>query len=167
MINLLKTFQKEFPDIWISEMKKIFIVNNNQEMTDLANRMCAAEITKPLSIEVSVYKRNRTRAQEKLFHMHMNEIAKHYGETQGDYHSPKVWKVYYKEKFLTMTESEIKDKTVFATQDTSDLKVNEYSDLIEKVIADAAQELGCQVTVPQDLFNEAMGHKKAPTTNPQ
>ncbi len=129
-------------------------------MTDLAIRMSNAKIVKPLKIDVSVYKKSRTRAQEKLFHMHMNEIAKHYGETYGEFHSAGVWKTYYKDKFLAITESEIKGKTVFTTANTADLKVDEYSELIEKVIADAAQELNCIVTIPQDLFKEAMNGKK-------
>lgn len=143
----------------ITNMKKNFTINNNQEMTDLANRMCSAEITKPLLIEVSVKKKNRSLAQNKLFHMHMHEIAKHYGETQGDFFGSKVWKKYYKDKFLEEITSVINGKEVTTTKDTSDLKMDEFAELIEKVIMDAAQELNCQVTIPQDMYQEAMGGK--------
>jgi len=141
-------------------MKKNFTVSSNQEMTDLATRMCNAEITKPLLIEVSVKKKNRSLAQNKLFHLHMSEIAKHYGETQGEFYPAAVWKKYYKDKFLPEITSEIKGKLVTTTKDTSDLKMDEFASLIESVIQDAAQELNCQVTLPQDMYAEAMGYGK-------
>jgi len=138
-------------------MKKLFVVNNNQEMADLTTRMCSAEITKPLDIEVSVHKKSRSLAQNKLLHMNLHEIAKHYGETQGDFHSAAVWKKYFTDKFLPMETKEINGEVVNYVKGTSDLKMKEFSELIENVIMYAAKELNCQVTVPNDIYAEAMG----------
>lgn len=99
-----------------------------------------------------------TEAQRRYYHgFVLMEIAKQ-AAPGGQKFSMKVWKEYYREKFLgykrvTTTNPITGRKSRKRVRvSTEDLSVKKYTILIEKVCADAATEHGVQFGLTQDEF---------------
>lgn len=127
---------------------------------DAIRRHIAALHPAGKSVEVVIrpHKKNRTLAQNALFHAWMTEISRHYAETFGDWHSPEVWKQMMKNMFLGEQVVQMPgDKIVSVTRSTADLKVDEFADFLDQIDQWCAQELELVLPHPDDLWAEAMG----------
>ena len=110
-------------------------------VASLISQMLVSE-EKPLMIEISDFKEKKTRAQEKLFHAILGDAAECV-EVEGKRFTKPVWKEYYASKFLPLEEMVMPDGEIRQRRkSTSDLNVGEYSELIDKTLADLATEFG-------------------------
>lgn len=106
---------------------------------------------KPISVTVKPYVKNRSLAQNRLWHAWISEWAKHRGE------NPKRLKILIKDH-LDLYEYETHTKTgeaIAAMRSTSDLTVEEFTGLIQQTEILAAQQ-GIILERGEDYF-EAIG----------
>jgi len=139
-------------------LKNSTIINNEAEKLAFVEKMAIATIDKPILIETSLYKKDRSLAQNRLFHMWMNEVSAHYYETQGIKSPPRAWKVYFKQLFLGEDVHVINKKQVVAVRGTSSLNVLQFTEFLNDIdiyCADPENEINCQLTHPS-IYDEAM-----------
>ena len=113
---------------------------------------------KAVEIVAREKKRNRSLAQNRIAHMWFNEIAEFVREHYGQAYPAEAFKEWLKATYLGQEVHTMPNGQVVAyTRHTSDLSVEEFTHFLEQVDAWAAQDLGCQLTHPDDLYEEAMG----------
>ena len=139
-------------------MKRSTIIHNETDKLAFIAKMESATITKAVLIETSEYKKDRSLAQNRLFHMWMREVSDHYYETQGIKSPPSAWKVYFKQLFLGEDVHVINKKQVVEVRGTSSLNVSQFVEFLNSVdvyCADPENEINCVLTHP-DIYQEAM-----------
>ena len=130
-------------------------------LDNLRERYKALGDGQALEIIVRPKKRNRSLSQNRLFHQWMNEIAAHVAEHYGQQYPPEAWKEWLKTQYLGQEVHTMPNGQVIAyTRHTSSLSVDEFTHLLEQIDAWAAQEIGCQLTHPTDIWDEAMGRDR-------
>jgi hypothetical protein len=131
-----------------------------REWQDGVREMAAAAFAAGKGVEIVARekKRNRSLAQNRLAHMWFNEIAEFVREHHGQAYPAEAFKEWLKATYLGQEVHTMPNGQVVAyTRHTSDLSVEEFTHFLEQVDAWAAQDLGCQLTHPEDLYEEAMG----------
>lgn len=101
---------------------------------------------KTLSVKISEYCHNRSKAQNALSHVWYSQISKKYYETHGELYSPNVWKEYLKKMILGEEAIEGPRGTVIRTIRTRDLKVKYMSEYMEQVVIYCATEFDIVLT---------------------
>lgn len=139
-------------------MAKVFIIKSNQEMINLATKMCSAEITQPLKIEVSVHKADRSLSQNRLMWMWYAELRDHLIKTTGGVFTTDDIHDHMTHKFLNPKVTKFMDKTI-ETYSTKKLSMKDFSSYLEKLDMYFTESYNLILTHPEDLFNEAMGRR--------
>lgn len=107
----------------------------------LLSRMLVSE-ERPLLVEVSDYKRPKTRAQEKLFHSILQDVSESV-DVEGRKFSLESWKEYFARKYLGTVEIVLPDgEIVTRRRSTAEANVEEYNILIERTLQELAAEYG-------------------------
>lgn len=110
-------------------------------VSGMLSQMLVSE-EKPLLVEVSDYKAPKTRAQEKLFHAILNDVADTI-EVEGKKFSLESWKEYFARKYLGTVEIVMPDgEIVTRRRSTAEANVAEYNEMIDKTLMELAQEFG-------------------------
>lgn len=110
-----------------------------------SNWATCAQQGKPLSVTVMEYKVKRNLEQNKLLHAVCRDIADS-AWVNGRQYDADMWKEYFKRRFIGSEEiplpgGEFVDRAI----STTTLSVPEFADLIDKIQAYAATELGVQL----------------------
>lgn len=112
-------------------------------------------------VTIQPYRKNRTLAQNRLMHQWFNEISSSYHLTHGELYTAIAWKEQLKRLFLGFDTMKLPNKdSVFLTRHTADCSTKELTEFMEKIEAYAADDLGLQLTRPDDLYFEAMGFSR-------
>lgn len=95
---------------------------------------------KPLLIEVMDYKAPKTRAQEKLFHAILQDVAENVS-VEGRKFSLESWKEYFARKHLGIEEIVLPTgEIVQQRKPTSKANVEEYNILIDRTLQELAAD---------------------------
>jgi len=114
---------------------------------------------KPVEVEIRPFRRQRSKAQNRLFHAWMQEIARFYADHHGDWYSPEVWKEFMKRKFLGEKVVELAgEEIVVATRGTSDLTVDEFAEMLDRIDHWCGENLGLVLPQVAD-YHLAMGRE--------
>jgi len=138
-------------------MKKTTVIQTEEDKQNFIKALKNAIITAPVMVETSLYKKKRSLAQNRLFHMWMNEISNWYYETHGEKYAPRYWKIYFKRMFLGDEAFSINGKNFIETRHTADLKTNEMMEMLEQIDIYCANEFSCILTHPHIIYDESMG----------
>jgi hypothetical protein len=112
----------------------------------------------PMTISITEYRKNRSLAQNRLLHLWLNEITKHWQNSTGQHISMDAWKEYLKRLYLGYDVSVMPGGScVELTRKTSKLNTKEFNEFLELVDAYAATELELILPHPDDLYLEAFG----------
>ena len=113
----------------------------------------------PLRVEVKAYKRNRSLAQNRLLHMWMTALSKHWHESTGELYAADVWKLQVKRQFLGEEVIELPGgKQVEQVRKTSKLNTQEFTDFLQAIEIWAADDLECYLPRPDEYY-EAMRYE--------
>lgn len=98
--------------------------------------------------EVIIRRRSKKRSvpQNRLMWMWFNCIAKETGQPIDDIHD------YYVSLLLAPRELSVGQNTVYVMGKTSMLSVEQMTELLNGIQADAAQELGIKLPTPEDMM---------------
>ena len=114
----------------------------------------------PLRVEVKAYKKNRSLAQNRLLHLWMAELSKHWHESTGELFAPDVWKLQVKRQFLGEEVIELPGgKQVEQVRKTSRLNTQEFTDFLQMIEIWAADDLECFLPRPDEYY-EAMRYER-------
>lgn len=113
------------------------------------------------SIRITDRKSSRSLAQNSLLWVWIKVIAKETGHTEREIHDLVV------DQFSPVTVGEVMGKIVVRQRGTSDLNMQEFTDLLNRVEAWAAGDLGIALPQPEDQYYEAMGirHERTDETD--
>jgi hypothetical protein len=101
------------------------------------------DIQKPYTAIFEPVKKKRTVRQNRLMHMWFKLLEDETGT------SAKVWKDYYKRKFLTVYRDDCYGKEVETVQGTSELTTAELTSFLDNVRLDASEQ-GYYLPLPGD-----------------
>lgn len=109
----------------------------------------ASEMTKlmpseehPLLVEVCDFKERKTRQQEKCFHAILGEVAEQV-RVEGRLFTAPTWKTHFVRKYVGTNEVILPDGEIIQERkSTVDLTVEEYTNLIDKTLAELAMDYG-------------------------
>lgn len=111
-------------------------------------------------VVIKPHKKQRSLAQNSLFHAWCNEISERYAEHYGERRAPWVWKQFLKEEFLGFDSDMLRGKLVIETKHTSDLKVGEFAEFLNKIEVWCVTELGFDLS-RNEWYDEAIGRRNA------
>lgn len=132
--------------------------------TDRNNALVAVrESALPIKVEVKAYKKNRSLAQNRLLHMWMTELSKHWHESTGELFAPDVWKLQVKRQFLGEEVVELPSGRVLEqVKKTSRLNTQEFTDFLQMIEIWAADDLEFLLPRPDEYY-EAMRYENKNT----
>ena len=147
-------------------MKREFILKSDYDRKAFASRLSAIAETKPLRVVVSLYRKNRTLAQNRLNFLWCNTARKWMWEAGIGYTEPSEDEPsrpftsdelhdWHKELFLPTEAITIDGRTVMR-RSSHDKNTAVFSEFLGEIDAYWAQR-GLQLPHPDDLYNEAMG----------
>ncbi|MFV2057335.1 MAG: recombination protein NinB [Thiohalomonadales bacterium] len=117
-----------------------FVVSQNSGAEAVYTYLTTTPITKPLQVVIKVFKRDRSKEQNALFHVWAAYISKQYYLTHGTHFAPKVWKEYFKKEFLGEETLEGPRGTMVRTRRTRDLSVPEMSEFMLRLTVYCLEE---------------------------
>lgn len=107
-----------------------------------ANAPVFADKGEPLRLIVTAEEKQRNAAQNRKLHAMLAEIGDN-AWWGGKQYPMEFWKEYYRRRFLLKDEYETPEgEIVHVYWSTADLSVKQFSELIEKIHAEAADEFG-------------------------
>lgn len=125
-------------------MSSVFILKDDRRRENCIKYLQSVSLSKPLTVTIS-NKEDKTRNQERYWHMLVGIIADHVGE------KPKVMKMKLKLEWLPLESVKtLSGKEYLMPPSTRDLTKEEYSDLITRTLA-LGHELGL-VMPPASFF---------------
>lgn len=130
------------------------IITNESDKDRAISHIKALNIDKPWSIDIKLYKKNRTAAQNRLMWKWLTCIGDDIGYTENEMYDIMV------DKFLPDEFIEYAGKQVKKNKSTSRLNTKEFTVYLEKIDRFAAAELGIVLPSPEDCYYEAMGIKR-------
>jgi len=117
-----------------------FIVTQKSGIDAVYRYLVESDVT--LQVIIKPYKPDRSKQQNALLHAWFTEISKQYHLTHGCLYSPKVWKEYFKQTLLGEESIQGPRGLMVRTIRTRDLKVDEMSEFMERIMIHCADELG-------------------------
>jgi len=107
------------------------------------NAGAAVERGKPLRVIVTEEERNRTSEQNRFFHGPVLDAIADQAWWGGNRYPKEFWKEYFRRRYLLKDEYTTPDGEIVQTYwSTSDLKVGQMAEFLNKVQAEAATEWG-------------------------
>ena len=134
----------------MTSLSRTFVIRNPDVMDAAfafirANALEMARQDKPLAVTVSEYKAKRKQEQANYYFMRIDEIVR-MAWIDGKQFNKTAWHHYYSTKFAPTVQG-IKGDPV--PKSTTDMSVEEMTDYITEVEADAAQEFGVRFSERQ------------------
>jgi hypothetical protein len=109
-----------------------------------ANAPTFADKGEPLRVIVTAEEKQRNAAQNRKLHAMLTEIANN-AWWNGKQYPMEFWKEYYRRRFLLKDEYETPDGEIIQVYwSTADLSVKQFSELIENIHAEGANEFGIE-----------------------
>ena len=129
-------------------MLRVFVLRDETHCRSLyaflrANWLAMAQAGKPLGVLVAEHKAKRSNPQNRLYWLVLNEIAAN-GWVDGKRFSAEAWHYHFRKEFIGMEDG---PNGASVPISTTTLNVSEFSEYLEKVMAYAAQEIGCSVAL--------------------
>jgi len=106
-------------------------IHTKEQLSRVLGHIQASEL--PLTVEVTKYKQRRSLNQNALFHKWMEVVSIRYGESTGNYYSPEMWKIFFKELFLGYETCVINGTEVRRLKSTADCDTKQKSEFMEKI----------------------------------
>jgi len=141
-------------------MKTIEVIYNDMDKQRLINKLSKLSITKPIRVEFSFFKSNRSAAQGRLYWMWVQEIIDHFIETMGEYKTKREIDAWLLDMFAPMEIYEVKGRAFGKVKSTSSMTTKEMSEYHNKIDTYCVTTLELFLTKPPDAYAEAMGFKK-------
>jgi len=152
-------------------LKNSSIISNEAEKLVFIEKMKSAVIEKPILIETSLYKKDRSLAQNRLSFLWYKAIAEHNNTTTAS--EQNTCKLEYGCPILVETDTEFANVFNKAIRPlnyedrvsamkympaTRLLSVKQMAHYLQQIETDWAH-MGLSLPVPEDLYNEAIGRK--------
>lgn len=118
----------------------------------------ALSLEKPWQVDIKLYRKNRSSAQNRLYWMWLTIVGDDLGYTKKEMH-----KVFAK-KFLPLDVTVAMGETVNDTKSTTDLNTKEFTEYLEEIDIFSSSELGIVLPHPADLYYEAMSNNRTSVT---
>lgn len=130
-----------------------FIIDSKERRAEAAHYVASITATPLMCVEVKPYKRDRSKAQNRLYWMWLNAIGPHTGYTAEELHE--VCKV----RFLGVCEKQVDGITLIEPVSTTSLDVQGFTQYLERVEV-LGRSLGVQLPIPDD-YAHAMNNKES------
>lgn len=113
-----------------------------------ANAAACAEKGEPLRLIITAEERRRNVEQNKKLHAMLKEIAEN-AWWDGKQYPMEFWKEYYRRRFLLKDEFETPKGEIIQTYwSTADLSVKRFSEFIDRIHVEAAQDFDIEWNFP-------------------
>lgn len=134
-----------------------WVLRDRSDKAGPLRAISSLDLEKPYSVEIKQYQESRSLAQNRLLWMWLDEIRHHCHDTGiCDLYASEVWKERFQRLMLPVKVMEVFGEVIHVSTGTSELRVREFSEFLEKIEMYAAQELHLEVTRPDDLYWKAM-----------
>jgi hypothetical protein len=130
------------------------IIKTQDDKNKALNRISMLAMDKPWQVEIKVYKKNRSLAQNKLFWKYMGIIGAELGYDNQD------CKEVICQKLLGTECKVVMGETINIIKGTSKLNVKEFANFIEAIIRFAISDLGINLPTSDDLYYESQGIRR-------
>jgi len=130
------------------------IIHNDSDKNRAISHIKALNIDKPWSVDIKLYKPNRSLAQNRLMWKYMGII----GEELG--YDPQDCKDVICQKLLGTETKAVMGDMITVIKGTSKLKIKEFANFIEAIIRFAIADLGIRLPTNDDLYYESQGIKR-------
>ena len=130
------------------------IIHNDSDKDRVISHIKALNVGKPWSVDIKLYKKNRSLSQNKLYFMWLKCIGDDIGYDSQDLHAIMA------DKFLPDEIVEYGGKQIKKDKSTSRLNTKEFTEYLEKIDRWAVTEMGIVLPSPDDLIFEAMGYRR-------
>lgn len=134
-------------------MNKSFKLSSQDERERCINYLNSLNLDKPLSVEIKLYRKNRTLAQNRLLFMWLTIIGNDLG-----YHVEEIHAIM-KDKFLSSEIVVFQGKGFQVSPSTANLNTKEFTEYLNRIELFANSELGIILPHPEEIYWEAMGIK--------
>lgn len=150
-------------------MKREFVLKTNYDRKAFAHRLCEIAETKPLKVVVSLYRKNRTLAQNRLLWMWTDLVRKWMWETGRGYcvegetepsrpFTSEEIHEWHKELFLPTETYTIGGRTI-TRRSSHNKDVSIFSQFLNEIDMYWTTR-GLLLPHPDDLYREAMSHDR-------
>lgn len=116
-----------------SENQRVYLIKSEEDLNRLYDDIEKELIYGPIEVIWGEYVPKRTVAQNRLLWAYYTDIAKQIGQTPEDMH------LYYRAKFLPITEKKIFEGAFNALSSTTKLNVKEFAEYLTKIELHAAE----------------------------
>ena len=125
-------------------MEKNFVIVRDEKLRAKAlRRVMSLDLSKPWKVTIAPYKRSRSLEQNALYWKVISAIAEDTGNSKDAVHE------WVRQRFLPPELVEINGEVRETRRSTTKLKVDEMSDLIDRVIAWAQVDLGIRIPLEE------------------
>lgn len=141
-------------------MNKPFVLKEPEDrqryMPAITRQVLSYKPEKPIQVEIKLHQNNRSTKQNKLYWKWLNELVEHIADSTGQRYSSDDLHDYFRALYLPQRTIEIDDTVVKARKSTAKLKVQEFTEYLEKIEVYAADSLHCRLSHPDDLYWSAL-----------
>jgi hypothetical protein len=132
------------------------IIKTEIDIDRAINQLKNINLDKPWRLDLKLYKKNRTAAQNRILWLWMGYLAKELGHNrQEDVYSDMC------EMFLpTISYESMEGKQKERQQGSSGLNTKEFTEFLERIDRWVVSFFGWTLPSPEDLYYEAMGIRK-------
>lgn len=130
------------------------IISSSVDKERVKHKIDSLNLEKPWQVEIKLYKKNRSLAQNKLYRRWLGEISKCNGDDPDALHE------HFKEQYIETEYVTAFGKTKVKTKTTTDLNTKEFTQYLEKIDRFCVSFLNLVLSSPEDLYYEAMGIKR-------
>ena len=134
-------------------MVVFMIIITEEDKTRHIEHIKFLDLTKPWRVEVKLYEKTRSKAQNRLYWKWLTVISDYTGHTKEELHAELAY------RFLEPLVLTIEGKEVTMVRSTTGLKVKEFTEYLNDIEM-FAHDLSLVLPYPEDLYYEAMGLTK-------
>lgn len=131
------------------------IIRTEADKDRATSHIKALNIDKPWRMDIVLYRKNRSAAQNRLMWLWLTAIGNEIGYTEKEMYTIMA-DMFLPDVFIEYAGKQIKQK-----KSTSDLNTKEFTVYLESIDRWAAGKMGIVLPSPEDLIYEAMGYKKS------
>ena len=138
-------------------MKRQYKILSQSELPAFVSLVAKFRVEQPLLITVEHYKASRSLAQNSLFWAWMTEIAEHVSANSDNDFSKQDMHDWFVDEYLPKRVIDFQGKMKIHQVGTKELKVQEFSDFLDKIDYYCADKLGLNLS-HDGAYQEAMGN---------
>ena len=126
------------------------LIFNREQKAEAINAINSLNLETKWQIEIKKYRKNRSDAQNKLYHMWLKEISLHTGDTTDGLHE------HFKNEYLDTEYIMVMGKSLVKTKTTTTLNTKEFTEYLEKIEHFAWHFLNMTLSHPEELYLQAL-----------